>query len=247
MRLRRLRAAKGADSARDGAAGLTFDDVSAGYHGVQVLHNVSLDVRPGEIVALLGRNGAGKSTTLATIAGLVTPQSGRIILNGNRRTDSTAQRVRSGLSYVLEERGVLLGLTAFQNLKLGRGSVSDALKYFPEIEPHLGRTAGLLSGGQQQMLSVARALAANPTILMIDELSLGLAPMFVQRLLEGLEKARDEGVGILIVEQHAQTALRVADRAYVLSEGKVALEGKAEPLRSDFSRVEAAYLGAPGT
>ncbi|GAA1001774.1 ABC transporter ATP-binding protein [Subtercola frigoramans] len=228
-----------------GSAGtrLALENVSAGYGHVEVLRDISLHVAAGEIVALLGRNGAGKSTTLATIAGLIAPRAGRVILNGEVRTDSTARRVHSGLAYVVEERGVLLGLTAAQNLRLGRGSIEDALSYFPEIEPHLGRTAGLLSGGQQQMLAVARALASNPDVLLIDELSLGLAPMFVQRLLESLRRARDEGVAILLVEQHAQTALNVADRAYVLAQGQVVLTGTAEHLLSDFNRVESAYLG----
>jgi branched-chain amino acid transport system ATP-binding protein len=225
-------------------AALAAEDLCAGYGPVQVLDHVSLHVEPGEIVALLGRNGAGKSTTLATLAGLVTPRSGRVLMDGTPRTDAPSRRARSGLAYVIEERGVLLELTAAQNLRLGRGSVSDALSYFPEIEPHLRRTAGLLSGGQQQMLAVARALAGKPRALMIDELSLGLAPMFVERLLDGLRRARDEGVGILLVEQHAQTALRVADRAYVLAQGTVALTGRAEDLRKDFDQVEAAYLGA---
>jgi branched-chain amino acid transport system ATP-binding protein len=223
---------------------LEADNLSAGYGQVRVLHDVSLHVAPGEIVALLGRNGAGKSTTLSTLAGLVQPRSGRVLINGESRTDSTSRRVRAGLAYVVEERGVLLGLTAAQNLRLGRGSIADALAYFPEIEPHLNRPAGLLSGGQQQMLAVARALAGRPSALMIDELSLGLAPQFVERLLDALRAARDEGIGILLVEQHARTALRVADRAYVLAQGRVALSGLATELAADFEQVEAAYLGS---
>jgi branched-chain amino acid transport system ATP-binding protein len=222
---------------------LQAENLDAGYGQVRVLHDVSLHVAPGEIVALLGRNGAGKSTTLSTLAGLVPPRGGRVLINGEARTDATSRRVRSGLAYVVEERGVLLGLTAAQNLRLGRGTIADALTYFPEIEPHLGRQAGLLSGGQQQMLAVARALAGHPTALMIDELSLGLAPQFVERLLDALRAARDEGIGILLVEQHARTALRVADRAYVLAQGRVALSGAAAELAADFDQVEAAYLG----
>ncbi|MCJ1688337.1 ABC transporter ATP-binding protein [Rathayibacter sp. VKM Ac-2927] len=226
-----------------GTAALRAENLVSGYGPVRVLRDVSLHVQPGEIVALLGRNGAGKSTTLSTLAGLVTPTSGRVLLDGVARTDPPSHRVRGGLAYVIEERGVLLGLTAAQNLRLGRGSIADALAYFPEIEPHLRRTAGLLSGGQQQMLAVARALAGRPRALMIDELSLGLAPKFVERLMDALRAARDEGVGILLVEQHAQTALRVADRAYVLAEGRVALSGRADELLGDFRAVEAAYLG----
>jgi branched-chain amino acid transport system ATP-binding protein len=223
---------------------LVAENLHAGYGQVQVLHDVSLHVAPGEIVALLGRNGAGKSTTLSTLAGLVQPRQGRVLIDGIHRTDATSRRVRSGLAYVVEERGVLLGLTAAQNLRLGRGTIADALSYFPEIEPHLGRPAGLLSGGQQQMLAVARALAGKPRALMIDELSLGLAPQFVARLLDALRVARDEGVGILLVEQHARTALRVADRAYVLAQGRVALSGGAADLAANFEDVEAAYLGS---
>lgn len=227
-----------------GTYALEAQNLDAGYGQVQVLHDVSLHVAPGEIVALLGRNGAGKSTTLSTLAGLVQPRAGRVLINGELRTDSTSRRVRSGLAYVVEERGVLLGLSAAQNLRLGRGSIADALAYFPEIEPHLGRQAGLLSGGQQQMLAVARALAGRPRALMIDELSLGLAPQFVERLLDALRSARDEGIGILLVEQHARTALRIADRAYVLADGRVALSGRADALARDFDQVEHAYLGA---
>jgi branched-chain amino acid transport system ATP-binding protein len=223
---------------------LSVDHLDAGYGQVQVLHDVSLHVAPGEIVALLGRNGAGKTTTLATIAGLVAPRAGRVMLNGVVRTDSPSRRVKAGLAYVLEERGVLLGLTAAQNLRLGRGSVEAALEHFPEIEPHLARPAGLLSGGQQQMLAVARALAGGPSVLIIDELSLGLAPQFVSRLLDALRVARDQGIGILLVEQHPHTALRVSDRAYVLAQGRVALTGSASDLRESFEDVEAAYLGA---
>ncbi|SDL32137.1 amino acid/amide ABC transporter ATP-binding protein 2, HAAT family [Nocardioides sp. YR527] len=222
---------------------LVAEHVTAGYGDVRVLQELDLRVHAGEIVALLGRNGAGKSTTLSTLAGLVTPSSGRVLLNGKARRDAPFRRVRDGLAYVVEERGVLLGLTTAQNLRLGPGSVADALAYFPEIEPHLGRQAGLLSGGQQQMLAVARALASRPRVLMIDELSLGLAPMFVERLLQALRQAREAGVGVLLVEQHARTALRVADRAYVLNQGRVALDGPAADLLERLPEIEHAYLG----
>jgi len=226
-----------------GRAVMAIEGVHAGYGQVPVLNDVSLVVEAGEIVALLGRNGAGKSTTLKTLAGLVTPTSGRVLLNGLPRTDAPSKRAQAGLAYVIEERGVLLGLTALENLKLGRGSVARALSYFPEIEPHLRRQAGLLSGGQQQMLAVARALAAAPSAIMIDELSLGLAPQFVTRLIEALRRAREEGVGVLLVEQHARTALRVADRAYVLSHGQVVVSGRAPDLLAGYDEIEAAYLG----
>ena len=222
---------------------LAAEQLSAGYGDVGVLHDVDLRVGAGEIVALLGRNGAGKSTTLSTLAGLVTPSGGQVLLGGRPRTDAPYRRVRDGLAYVVEERGVLLGLTTAQNLRLGRGTLADALAYFPEIEPHLGRQAGLLSGGQQQMLAVARALAGRPSVLMIDELSLGLAPKFVERLLQALRQARADGVGVLLVEQHARTALRVADRAYVLDQGRVVLEGAGADLLARLPEIERAYLG----
>ncbi|MGW9111731.1 ABC transporter ATP-binding protein [Microbacterium sp. NPDC055683] len=230
-------------SAAPAGAVLAAEDLVAGYGVVSVLDAVSLHVAPGEIVALLGRNGAGKSTTLGALSGMIPARSGRVFLGGVERRDGPAQRARAGLSYVIEERGVLLNLTAGQNLLLGRGGVAEAVSYFPEIRAHLGRPAGLLSGGQQQMLAVARALAGRPVALMVDELSLGLAPRFVERLMDGLRRARDEGVGILLVEQHARSALRVADRAYVLTRGQVALSGRASDLLDDFDAVEAAYLG----
>jgi len=222
---------------------LAAQNISAGYGDIQVLHDVSVTVGPGEIVALLGRNGAGKSTTLLTLGGLLTPSTGTVLLNGAVVDGPAHRRARRGLAYVLEERGVFTGLTVAQNLRLGAGPVSLAMEYFPELEEHLDRPTGLLSGGQQQMLAVARALAAEPTALMIDELSLGLAPMIVTRIMDSLGKARDRGVGVLLVEQHARTALQNADRAYVLDQGRVVIEGTAADLLKRLPDLEATYLG----
>jgi branched-chain amino acid transport system ATP-binding protein len=228
-------------------AALAANEISVGYGDIQVLHDVSISVQPGEIVALLGRNGAGKSTTLLALGGLLTPSAGTVMLNGTVCVGPAHRRARRGLAYVLEERGVFAGLTVAQNLRLGPGSVAGALEYFPELETHLDRPAGLLSGGQQQMLAVARALATEPKALMIDELSLGLAPLVVTRIMTSLAQARSRGVGVLLVEQHARTALRNADRAYVLDQGRVVIDGDAGDLLTRLPELEAAYLGGGGS
>jgi branched-chain amino acid transport system ATP-binding protein len=222
---------------------LAAEKISAGYGDISVLHEVTVDVCPGEIVALLGRNGAGKSTTLLTLAGVLQPMSGLVSFDGQHCATPAHQRARNGLAFVLEDRGVFTSLTVAQNLQLGRGSVARALGYFPELEPHLSRSAGLLSGGQQQMLAVGRALAGDPKVLLIDELSLGLAPLVIERIFKAIRLARDRGLGVILVEQHSKTALKEADRAYVLVNGRIALEGPASDLLVRLDEIEAAYLG----
>ena len=222
---------------------LSARQVDAGYGEVPVLRGVSLEVRRGEIVALLGRNGAGKSTTLLTLAGFLRPTAGEVRFLGKPCTQPAYRRARDGLAFVIEERGVFMGLTVAQNLRLGQGPVEKALAYFPELERFLHVSAGLLSGGQQQMLSVARALAGDPPVLLVDELSLGLAPLVVDRLLEALVQARDRGTGIVLVEQHSRSALGVADRAYLLDQGRVVLGGRADELLPRIDEIERAYLG----
>ncbi len=196
------------------------------------------------MVALLGRNGAGKTTTLLAIAGELPAQSGSVTIHGDARRRGLHQRARRGLGLLTEERCVFMELTGHENLKLGRGSAKRALEHFPELEPHLSKRAGLLSGGQQQMLGLARILAGRPNLLLADELSLGLAPLVVERLLAALRLAADEdGTAVLLVEQHVHLALDAADRAYVLAGGQVALTDTAENLRLREGEIASAYLG----
>jgi len=220
-----------------------------GYNGVAVVRDLGLHVDAGEVVALLGPNGAGKTTTLLTASGLVPVISGDIEIFGRsvkgRRPHLIA---RDGLAHVPEGRSLFYQLTVGENLKLGaaKGSadISRALSFFPALEPILDRRAGLLSGGEQQMLAMARALTVNPRLLMVDEMSLGLAPIIVERLLPILRQIADEtGAGVLLVEQHVHMALGVADRAYVLSHGELAMEGKASDLAKNRSLITASYLG----
>ncbi|ONH33348.1 ABC transporter ATP-binding protein [Pseudofrankia asymbiotica] len=215
----------------------------AGYRKIPCVRDVSLDVRPGEIVVVLGPNGAGKTTTLLTLAGALPGLGGEVQWRGNPTKASLHRRVRDGLGVIPEERSVISRLTVHDNLRIGQGPVEQALDLFPELRPLLRRRAGLLSGGEQRMLLTARALAAQPTVLLADELSLGLAPKIVTRLMQALRGAADRGAGVLLVEQHARQALAVADRAYILQRGSVVWSGSADEARQNLRRVERAYLG----
>lgn len=229
----------------------------AGYRGVPVVHGVDLVVEPGEVVALLGPNGAGKTTTLLTISGLLPGIAGdarvfgETLPSGRRRaTASRARRlVRQGLAHVPEDRALFFGLTGREHLRLAadrrdRSAVSDALAPFPALAEIIDRRAGLMSGGEQQMLAIARALAVRPKLLMIDELSLGLAPIVVQTLLPLVQNvARELGVGVLLVEQHVNAALAVADRAYVMVRGRITTHGVASELAADPARIARSYFG----
>lgn len=227
---------------------LRLDGVSAGYGPVTVVRDLSLTVEPGQVVALIGPNGAGKTTTLYTAAGQVGASRGTVELFGRPTTASMASRVRDGLAIVTDDRSVFHSLSARDNLRLAKGTEEDVLTTFPELEPHLGRRTGLLSGGQQQMLGVGRALAMRPRLLLADEVSLGLAPVVVRRLMAVLvAAARERDMGVLLVEQSARVALEVADHAYVLSQGRVVAEGSGSDLLGDAGSLEAAYLGGiPG-
>ncbi|HWI71354.1 MAG TPA: ATP-binding cassette domain-containing protein [Baekduia sp.] len=219
--------------------------LSAGYGGRAAVRELDLHVAPGEVVALLGANGAGKTTTILTLAGELEPLAGEVHWRGEARKASLTSRARTGLSLITEERSVFMGLTVAENLRLGRGAPDAALELFPELEEHLARRVGLLSGGQQQILAVARALAARPEVLLADELSLGLAPLVVQRLLAAVRKAADEGVGVLLVEQQVRKALEIADRVCVLQRGRLVLQGTSEELRGRMDEVEQSYLAGP--
>lgn len=218
-------------------------ELSLSYGAVPAVTNLDLEVRAGEVVALMGANGAGKSTTLMGLAGLLKPSGGQTELMGAPSTEPMHKRARRGMRYVSEERSIIRGLSVSDNLKLGLGPVDEAIELFPELEPLLGRPAGLLSGGEQQILTLARALAGDVRVLLADELSLGLAPLVVRRLLTAARRAADErGVGVLLVEQHAHLALTYADRAYVLHRGEAVLEGSASELSARLDEIQASYL-----
>jgi branched-chain amino acid transport system ATP-binding protein len=221
-------------------------DLAVGYAGIAVCRGLELVVSTGEIVALVGRNGAGKTTTLHTLAGLLEPIAGQIEIGGEPATGQLHQRARAGLTLVTEERAIIHRLTVFENLRLGSGDPREALELFPELAPLRRRKAGLLSGGEQQILVLARSLAAKPRLLLIDELSFGLAPRIVRRMLDALRSAAESGTAVLLVEQHATMALSVADRAYVLGHGRIELAGRADELRGRLAEVERSYLPERG-
>jgi branched-chain amino acid transport system ATP-binding protein len=218
-------------------------DLSAGYGSLAAVRNLNLHVNEGEIVALLGANGAGKTTTILTLCGELPPIAGEVRWLGEPASSPLFVRARQGLSLVTEEKSVFMGLSAAENLRLGRGDPAFALDLFPELGDHLDRRCGLLSGGQQQMLTLARALAGRPRVLLADELSLGLAPILVSRLLEAVRRAVDtHGTGVLLVEQHVRQALRWADRIYVLQRGTCVLEDTAQSARGRIEEIERSYL-----
>jgi branched-chain amino acid transport system ATP-binding protein len=233
---------------------LEVSNLVVSYGPIEVVHKLNLTVEEGEIVAILGRNGAGKSSTLNGIVGVVKPVSGDIAINGKSlRRASVGQISRSGVAYVPEGRGVLPGLTVWENLAVaayGHGQtrrstkveIKRAASLFPALEPRMKQRAGTLSGGEQQMLVIARALIAKPKLLLVDEPGLGLSPIVVSMLYDLFVKLnQDEGLSILLVEQYVGIALRTARRAYVLEKGTTVHEGKCEDLRD--AEIVSAYVG----
>ena len=217
--------------------------LSAGYAGQPVVHDLDLEVGPGEVVCLLGPNGAGKTTTMLALSGELPPLAGEVAFDGETTCAPLHKRARNGLAYVTEERSVFKGLSARDNLRCGGVDVADALALFPELEKRLGVRGGLLSGGEQQMITLARALGRKPRLLLADELSLGLAPLVVDRLLQAVRAAADEaGTGVLVVEQHARKALNYADRVLVMTRGRVRMSLTATEARSQLHDIESHYL-----
>ena len=221
-------------------------NLCAGYAGVEVVRGLSLEVHRGEVVALLGANGAGKTTTLLTIAGELKPLDGEVHFKAVKvkATAPLYKLAREGLALVTEERSIFPKLTTRQNLSVGRADLGVATTLFPELEPLMSRRAGLLSGGEQQMLTLGRALARQPELLLADELSLGLAPKTVGRLLQAVRAAADSGVGALLVEQHVHRVLEIADRVCLLHHGQIQFSGTAADARANLDEIQATYLTA---
>ena len=232
---------------------LEIRDIQVYYGMIQAIKGVSLDVNEGEVIALIGANGAGKTTTLHTITGLLKPKAGSIMFEGTDITKVPAHKIVSmGMAHVPEGRRVFSQLSVLQNLKLGaytrsdkneiEESLANVYKRFPRLEERKNQMAGTLSGGEQQMLAMGRALMSKPKIILMDEPSMGLSPIFVNEIFSIIKDVSADGVTVLLVEQNAKKALSIADRAYVLETGTITLEGDAKELLNNDS-IKKAYLG----
>lgn len=232
---------------------LEVKDLHVYYGVIQALKGISFEVNKGEVIALIGANGAGKTTTLHTLTGLLPAKQGSIVFEGRDITRVPAHKiVEMGIAHVPEGRRVFSQLSVYENLIMGAytrkdkneiaGNLANVYKRFPRLEERKGQRAGTLSGGEQQMLAMGRALMSSPRIIVMDEPSMGLSPIFVNEIFDIIQKVSDSGTTVLLVEQNAKKALSIADRAYVLETGKISLEGKAEDLLHNES-VQKAYLG----
>ena len=232
---------------------LKIENLHVAYGGIQALRGISMEVPDGKIVTLIGANGAGKTTTLHTISGLIAPKNGTVTFEGADITKIPAHKIVSlGMAHVPEGRRVFASLSVFQNLKLGaytrsskeeiEESLQTVYKRFPRLEERKNQPAGTLSGGEQQMLAMGRALMSKPRIILMDEPSMGLSPIFVNEIFDIIKSVSAGGTTVLLVEQNAKKALSIADRGYVLETGRIVLEGNAQDLLNDES-VKKAYLG----
>jgi branched-chain amino acid transport system ATP-binding protein len=230
---------------------LRLENVDTFYGEIHILQRVSLQVGPGELVCLLGGNASGKSTTLKTILGIVRPRAGRVVFDGENVTSwTTSSRIERGIAIVPENRRLFAPMTVLENLEMGAylsggGKKEDfdrVYSLFPLLHERRGQLAGTLSGGEQQMVAMGRALMSRPKLLLMDEPSMGLAPILVERSFEIIKEVHEAGVAILVVEQNANVSLSIADRGYVLSTGRVVLEGKARELLQN-EELRKAYLG----
>ncbi|KHA78538.1 MULTISPECIES: ABC transporter ATP-binding protein [Janthinobacterium] len=236
---------------------LTINNLHAAYGKVEVLHGISLDVPKGKLVTLIGSNGAGKTTTMRAISGMLKPKSGTVTLGGKDVTGLDSHRIaRAGLAHSPEGRRVFASMSVTDNLLLGafprftrsrpkgdiKGDLDKALELFPRLKERRDQLAGTLSGGEQQMLAMARAVMLNPEVILLDEPSMGLAPILVEEVFRIITRLKAEGVTMLLVEQFAAAALNVADYGYVLENGSISVHGPAESLKND-PKVIAAYLG----
>ena len=232
---------------------LKVDNILTGYDGVPVIHGISLDINPGELVAIVGANGAGKTSTMRTIAGLMKPTQGSIRFNGEDISQLPAHMVlRRGISYVPEGRRLFSKLTVRENLVLGaymekdkheiEDRIEELYRLFPVLESRSSQIAETLSGGEQQMLAIARGMMSKPKLLMLDEMSLGLMPALVEKMMDTIVQVNQKGVTILLVEQMVQEALEIAHRGYVLQTGRIVESGPAEALL-DSEQVRKAYMG----
>ena len=236
---------------------LTLENLNVFYGNLHALREVSLHVQAGEIVSLIGANGAGKTTTLKAVSGVIPVRSGKIVFNGKNVSGIPQHKIaRMGISHVPEGRGVFANMTVRENLDMGaytRRSTREAAEglervydLFPRLAERSGQMAGTLSGGEQQMLAIGRAMVANPALMLLDEPSMGLSPLLVGEIFDMIKEVNRGGVTILLVEQNAYMALSIAHRAYVLETGRIVLQGDSADLRKD-PRIQAAYLGdVPG-
>ena len=232
---------------------LSIDNISVYYANLLALREVSLQVDKGEIVSLIGANGAGKTTALKAISGVLAPRTGRILFDGVEISGLPPHRIaRMGIAHVPEGRGVFANLTVVENLEMGaytrrsgreiRESIEKVFTQFPRLKERSGQLAGTLSGGEQQMLAIGRAMVARPALMLLDEPSMGLSPFLVGEIFRMIEEVNREGVAILLVEQNASMALSIAQRAYVLEAGNIVLQGSTVELQNE-PGVRAAYLG----
>lgn len=224
---------------------LEVTGLSAGYGPQAVIADVNLRVERGSVTALFGANGAGKSTTLMAVSGVLPTMAGSVSINGSLATEPLHLRARRGLSYVTEERSVFKGLTVEENLTVGGVDIPTVLTLFPELEKRLRVKAGLISGGEQQMLSLGRAMVRGPQLILADELSLGLAPLVVTRLFKALRTAAfQSGLGVLLVEQHVRKAFDYVDHVYVMRRGRVEMDLPVALAKQRISDIEASYLSS---